>query len=147
SLVRKIVFDMNKLTPETQVPELGCTVGDALLEPTRIYVKTVLSLLEKFGGGSSPEAGIHGIAHITGGGLEENLSRILPENVKLEIKPNSWQKPEVFNWLQKLGNVESDEMARVFNMGIGLVLVVKPEIAEQVMQNIEYKSWIIGKCK
>jgi len=131
---------MNRLCPETFVPELNRTVGEELLEPTRIYVKTVLNLLEKYEANEK----ITGIAHITGGGLEENLGRILPQALKAEIEPDSWQKPAVFDWLQKLGNVDSEEMKRVFNCGVGLVLVVRPDFADEILEQIEFDSWKIG---
>lgn len=140
SLVRKVVFDMHKLDSSAMIPELGRTIGEELLEPTRIYVKMVMSLLEKFGANE----GIHGIAHITGGGLTENLGRILPEGACASLPGGTQPIPPVFSWLQKLGPIGFDEMDRVFNMGIGLVLVVRPDIADEVLQLIEFDSWIIG---
>ena len=146
SLIRKAVFEMAGLQASDTIPELGGrTVGDILLEPTRIYVRPVLALLERF----RANDGIRGIAHITGGGLVENLSRILPEGVKLTINEGSWPVPPMFDWLQKLGNIDDDEMARVFNRGIGLVLVVRSEIAEEVqsvLREMNLDSWRIGKC-
>ncbi|MDR1959090.1 MAG: phosphoribosylformylglycinamidine cyclo-ligase [Planctomycetaceae bacterium] len=130
SLVRKIVFERAGWTGTEFVPQLGRTVFEELLVPTRIYVRPVRRLLQKFG----PNEGIHGIAHITGGGLEENLSRILPEGTHLQITPESWPVPAVFSWLQQLGNVDPKEMARVFNMGIGLVLVLNPDVFEDVQK-------------
>ncbi len=143
SLVRKIVFERNGLSAETFIPELNRTVGEELLEPTRIYVKTVIGLLEKYEANEK----ITGIAHITGGGLEENLSRIMPQGLKAEIRKNSWKIPTVFDWLQKLGNVDSDEMDRVFNRGLGLVLVVRPECADEIHNQIDIESWIIGAIR
>lgn len=132
SLVRKVVYDFARLSNETKIPELGTTVGEALLVPTRIYAKQVRSVLEKFAANES----VSGIAHITGGGLEENISRILPSGLKLKIKPNSWDVPAVFKWIQKLGNVEEKEMARVFNMGIGLVMLVRPDDAGPLAEHL-----------
>ncbi|MGL6226546.1 MAG: phosphoribosylformylglycinamidine cyclo-ligase [Thermoguttaceae bacterium] len=140
SLVRKVVFDMHKLEASATIPELGRTIGEELLEPTRIYVNMVMSLLQKFGANE----GIRGIAHITGGGLAENLGRILPDGIQLNIQKGSWSVPPVFKWLQKLGPINDEEMDRVFNRGIGLVLVVRPDVAEEVLQQIEFESWIIG---
>jgi phosphoribosylformylglycinamidine cyclo-ligase len=140
SLARKIVFEMNGLSADAFVPELGRTVGDELLEPPRIYVKMVLNLLEKYEANEK----ITGIAHITGGGLEENLGRILPSGTQAEIHPDSWKRPAVFYWLQKLGNVDPKEMKRVFNDGIGLVLVVRPEFANEILEQMEFESWKIG---
>ncbi len=143
SLVRNIVFERSGLSAETFVPELNRTVGEELLEPTRIYVKTVLELLEKYEANET----ITGIAHITGGGLEENLCRILPQGLKSEIRKNSWRVPPVFDWLQKLGNVDSGEMEHVFNRGLGLVLVVRPEFADEIQNRIDFDSWIIGAIR
>ncbi|MDR0337100.1 MAG: phosphoribosylformylglycinamidine cyclo-ligase [Planctomycetaceae bacterium] len=139
SLVRKIVFEMAQFGINDIVPEFGQSVGEILLTPTRIYVECVRKLLATFGAND----GIHGIAHITGGGLEENLNRILPQNRKLKINP-CWEIPSVFTWLQKLGNVDPDEMNRVFNMGIGLVLVVRSDLAETIQNSIEFRTWNIG---
>lgn len=136
SLARKAVFEIAELKGNDLVPELDCTVFEALLEPTRIYVKPVLQLLAEFGAND----GIRGIAHITGGGLEENLARVLPDGLKADIAPNSWAVPKVFAWLQKIGNIDADEMARVFNMGIGLVLVIKPECFDGVRKTLDAMS-------
>ena len=91
-----------------------------------------MSLLEKFGAND----GIRGIAHITGGGLVENLSRILPNGLQCEITPDSWDVLPVFKWLQKLGSIDASEMERVFNMGLGLVLVVRPDVADAVCDEL-----------
>jgi len=96
-------------------------------------------LFDEFGA----NAGIRGVAHITGGGLEENLSRILPKGAAAAIRPDSWPIPSVFGWLQRLGNVDTEEMSRVFNMGIGLVLVVRPDTADAVCNATE--GFVIGK--
>ena len=144
SLVRKVVFDIAGLKPSDYVPELGKTVADELLTPTRLYVRPVLKLLEMFGANE----GIRGIAHITGGGLEENLSRILPPGLKSEIIQGSWTVLPVFKWLQKLGSIDDSEMSRVFNMGLGLVLVVKPDAASEVrkaLSEMNLENWEIGK--
>ncbi|MBR5242654.1 MAG: phosphoribosylformylglycinamidine cyclo-ligase [Thermoguttaceae bacterium] len=144
SLIRRVVFDIAGLQPDEFVPELNQTVADALLTPTRLYVKPALALFEKFGAND----GIRGVAHITGGGLVENLSRVLPEGVAPEITPNSWDVPPVFGWLQKLGSIDDAEMERVFNMGLGLVLVVKPEIADDVqatLAEMNLQNWKVGQ--
>ena len=129
SLVRKIVFEIAELSCETYVNELGCTVGDALLKPTLIYTSVVRDILQKF----AAKTDIRGIAHITGGGLLENLARILPAGTGARLAREAWQRPPVFSWLQRLGEVDDDEMERVFNCGIGLALVVKPETAPAVL--------------
>ncbi|MDR1478120.1 MAG: phosphoribosylformylglycinamidine cyclo-ligase [Planctomycetaceae bacterium] len=146
SLVRKIIFDVAGLNPLDKAPaELaqfdGQTISDLILTPTRIYVKTVRKLLEQFGANK----GISGIAHITGGGLVENVSRILPAGLTLQLDKDSRTIPPIFSWLQELGNVDDFEMERVFNLGIGLVLAVRPELAEQVINTVDFKSRQIGK--
>ncbi len=147
SLVRKIVFDRAGLDLNDMPEELdGRTVAEVLLQPTRIYVGAVRRLLDEFGA----NRGIRGIAHITGGGLEENLSRILPEGLAVELD-RVWDVPPVFGWLQRLGNVDAEEMDRVFNMGIGLVMVVEPQEATRILQEITaasaFPAWQIGRIK
>lgn len=147
SLIRKVVLDMAGLTVDQKVPELeNRTVGEILLKPTKIYVKPTLALLEQFGAND----GIRGIAHITGGGLEENLSRVLPSGIALDIDWNSWEIPAEFRWVQKLGEIEEEELRRVFNCGVGLVLVVRPDLAEKVsdaLTKMDLNNWILGKTK
>ncbi|MCL2119469.1 MAG: phosphoribosylformylglycinamidine cyclo-ligase [Planctomycetaceae bacterium] len=132
SLARKAV-EIAGLKGTDVIAELGRTVFDVLLEPTRIYVTPVLALLEKFGANK----GIRGIAHITGGGLAENLGRILPQDIQAVITPDTWDVPKVFDWLQKIGNIDKKEMARVFNMGIGLVLVVRPDCFDAIRNMLD----------
>jgi len=120
SLVRKVVFDLAGLGVDDFVPELNQKVGEALLMPTRIYARPVRQILRHY----KVKNVVHGIAHITGGGLAGNLERIIPEGCRAVLERGSWNVPAVFSWLQKLGGVDDDEMERVFNMGIGLVLVV-----------------------
>ena len=144
SLVRKIVFDIAGLSIDDNVPELNATVGEALLAPTRIYAKTVQHVLNHY----KVKNVVHGIAHITGGGLEENLARIMPDGNAVKITPNSWDVPAVFNWLQRLGEVEDDEMARVFNMGLGLAFVVSDFYAAAIQQMIAdsgFECWQVGE--
>ena len=146
SLVRKIVFEMAGLKLDQYVEELEHTVGGALLEPTQIYVRPVRQILDYY----KVKNVIHGIAHVTGGGLRENLQRILPERVQAVIERGSWPVPPVFTWVQRLGQVEQAEMDRVFNMGIGLVLVVSPYYAESIRYQLKragLKSWLIGHVR
>jgi phosphoribosylformylglycinamidine cyclo-ligase len=103
-------------------------VGEALLTPTRLYTDVVMAALAA---APAPD-GVTGIAHITGGGLQENVDRLLPENLRAEIDHNAWTVRPVFNWLQRLGGIETAEMRRVFNMGIGLVFIVRPEAVKAV---------------
>jgi len=146
SLVRKVVFDIAKLQVEDYVEELGQTVGDALMTPTRIYAQAVRKVLTRY----KVKNVVHGLAHITGGGLRDNLERILPAAVRAEIDPGSWPVPPVFPWLQRLGGIEDEELARVFNMGLGLVLVVRPFFAESVQRTLEdagLPTWRIGRIE
>ncbi len=147
SLIRKVVLDIAGLTVDQKIPELdGQTVGDVLLKPTKIYVKPALALLEKYGAND----GIRGIAHITGGGLEENLSRVLPQGLSLDINWNAWVIPPVFRWVQKLGEIEEEELRRVFNCGIGLVLVVRPDLVQEIVKSLDemnLQNWTLGTVK
>jgi phosphoribosylformylglycinamidine cyclo-ligase len=143
SLARKIVFDIAKLKSTDVVEEIGGTVGDVLMTPTRIYVKAVRHVLSHY----RVKDVVHGIAHITGGGLLENLGRIIPEGRRAVIRRNNWPTPPVFAWLQKLGDVEQAEMDQVFNCGIGLVLVVSPYYADSIRTQLAdcgLESWQIG---
>lgn len=143
SLVRKIVFDRARLSPDEFVDSLGARVGDSLLTPTKIYTRA----MRYVAGHYRVKGVVHGIAHITGGGLQENLARILPAGVGAAIRRGSWPVPPVFRWLQSLGEVEDEEMARVFNMGVGLALVVSPYYAESIQQqlaNAGLMNWLIG---
>lgn len=144
SLVRKVVFDMAGLGVDDFVDELGETVGAALLEPTRIYTRPLRSILAHY----RVKGVIHGIAHITGGGLQENIERILPDGVRLQIDHGSWDIPPVFPWLQRLGDIDDQEMANVFNMGIGLAMIVSPYYADSIRQQLSdlgAASWLIGR--
>jgi phosphoribosylformylglycinamidine cyclo-ligase len=145
SLVRKIVFDAAKLSPTDVVAECdGATVADLLLTPTRIYTIPIRRILGHY----RKKQVVHGIAHITGGGLRENLERILPAGTKLVIEKDSWPVPPVFTWLQKLGEVADDEMARVFNCGVGLALVVSEHFADSIAAQLTDQgldNWPIGR--
>ncbi|AEP36986.1 phosphoribosylformylglycinamidine cyclo-ligase [Taylorella asinigenitalis] len=124
SLIRKII-DLTGAKPDMPFGENPSKkFADYVMAPTRIYVKPVLEAIKKFGDS------IKGMAHITGGGLTENIPRILKNNIAAQINKNSWTKPEIFNWLQSQGNVEESEMHRVFNCGIGFVIVVDPKDAQ-----------------
>jgi phosphoribosylformylglycinamidine cyclo-ligase len=144
SLVRKAVFDYGKLKFDDTVEELGgTTVSEALLRPTRLYARPVRSVLRRY----RVKQPVHGIAHITGGGLEENLARIVPDKVRVVIDRGSWKVPAVFPWVQKLGSIEDAEMARVFNMGVGMVLVVSPHFADSIVSQLSdagVEAWRIG---
>ncbi len=144
SLVRKIVFEMAGLKVGDFVEPLGRTVGEALLEPTRIYVRAVRRVLQHY----PVKSVVHGIAHITGGGLLENMERILPGGVRGLIKRESWSVPPVFRWLQQQGDVDPAEMDQVFNMGIGLALIVSPFYADSIrsqLSDLGLESFSIGR--
>lgn len=146
SLVRKIVFEHASLAVDAFVDELDTTVGEELLRPTRIYTRAVRRVLNYY----KVKNVVHAIAHITGGGLRENVERILPAGRSLKIDAGGWPVPPVFSWLQRLGNVDDDEMARVFNMGIGLALVVSPYYANNVQKLLAeagHQSWVIGEIR
>ncbi len=126
SLIRKIV-DSSGVDLSSALS--GRTLGEALLAPTRIYVKSVLAALR--------DVRIKGLAHITGGGLVENVPRVLPNNVCAELKKSAWPRPPLFDWLQKNGNVAEAEMHRVFNCGIGMVAIVAAEHAGRAIEALE----------
>jgi phosphoribosylformylglycinamidine cyclo-ligase len=139
SLARTLIFDHLGLTIHDEFPGSGVSVADTLLTPTRIYVRSILNLLKDFS--------INGIAHITGGGLLENVPRVLPKGCQAHINTNSWDLPNLFKVLQKAGNVERDEMYRTFNMGIGMVLAVTENQAEEIIDRLKGfgdSAWVIG---
>jgi phosphoribosylformylglycinamidine cyclo-ligase len=160
SLVRKIVFEIAGLDVDDVLPQgvagavsdresasetPPATVGDILLRPTNIYARAVRGVLNYY----KVKGVVHGIAHITGGGLHENLARVLPAGVGVTIDRGSWPVAPVFIWLQQLGNVDDAEMYSVFNMGIGMVLVVSPYYAESIQQQLAKSglaSWLIGRA-
>lgn len=128
SLARKIVFEGLRLQLEDELPMKAGRVGEVLLEPTRIYVKNVLALRES--------VQVKAIAHITGGGLIENVPRVLPNGTALEINPVAWPLPKIFTVLQAAGEVPPSDMFRTFNMGIGMVLVVPSSQAKQALETL-----------
>ncbi|MCX7771906.1 MAG: phosphoribosylformylglycinamidine cyclo-ligase, partial [Clostridia bacterium] len=139
SLVRKI-FNINEENLGRFNEKLGKSLGEELLTPTRIYVKTILSLVKKFD--------IKGIANVTGGGFIENLPRMMPEGLKLVIKKGTWPVLPVFSLMQEMGDVPEMDMYNTFNMGIGMVMAVSPEIADEVVKEAERlgdKAYIIGE--
>ena len=139
SLVRKICFEELKLNVQDRIDVLGRTLGEELLEPTRIYSELIRHLLRDFP--------IHGIAHISGGGMVDNLPRILPSSCKAVIQKDSWQIPPVFTFLQEAGKLSAQEMNRTFNNGIGMVIVTPEAAAESVIDFLtamKEKAHIIG---
>lgn len=137
SLVRK-VLEFSKADPNEKMSD-GRTLIDTLLTPTRIYVKPILSLMK--------ECKIHALAHITGGGFWENIPRVLPKGTKAVCESSSWDWPEVFQWLQKNGNIDTHEMYRTFNCGVGMVVALDAADAQkavEILNNAGEKAWVIG---
>lgn len=137
SLVRK-VLEFSKADPNEKMSD-GRTLIDTLLTPTRIYVKPILSLMK--------ECKIHALAHITGGGFWENIPRVLPKGTKAVCDSSSWEWPEVFQWLQKNGNIDTHEMYRTFNCGVGMVVALDTADAQkavEILNNAGEKAWVIG---
>ena len=142
SLVRKIFFDKCKYDINTRLGDLGSTLGEELLKPTIIYVPTILSLLR--------DLPVHGIVHITGGGIEENIIRVIPKACKAIIHKDAWEVPPVFKILQKEGSVPDSDMQRTFNNGIGMVIVVPETSAEEVMDRLKamnQDAYFIGEIE
>ncbi|MBN6187724.1 phosphoribosylformylglycinamidine cyclo-ligase [Aneurinibacillus sp. BA2021] len=140
SLVRKVLLEDAGLSLQEEVAELGGKLGDALLTPTRIYVKSCLALLEK--------VDVHGFVHITGGGFYDNIPRILPEGTAADIAYGSWQIPPVFELIAAKGNVSQQDMFRTFNMGVGMIAIVKEEDAAEaleVLRGAGEQAQIIGR--
>ena len=144
SLVRKVLFEKAKLDVNSKIKAINGTIGDELLKPTKIYVKPIRTLLRHY----RSKKVVKGMAHITGGGLVENIPRVLPEGCSVRIKKGSWPVPEIFGVIQKKGKIEEDEMYNVLNMGIGMVLIVSKYYAPSIMKKLKQlkeDSFIIGK--
>ncbi len=141
SLARKALFEVAGATLDARPEALeGRSVLEALLEPTRIYSRAVRAALEA--------GGVHAIAHVTGGGLPGNVPRVLPEGLGARFEAGSWPLPPIFPWLQRIGGIEESEMFRVFNMGLGLVLVVAPDCASAVLGALRgsgERAWRVGE--
>lgn len=140
SLVRKII-EVSGVNPATEQLD-GKPLADHLLAPTKIYVKSVLDLISKID--------VHAIAHITGGGFWENIPRVLPDNTQAIIDESSWQWPPIFNWLQQAGNVSRHEMYRTFNCGVGLIIALPKQLADQAINLLNEhgeKAWLLGEIK
>ena len=140
SLVRKICFDLLKLKVESKIPELGLPLGEELLKPTRIYSNTIHNITR--------DLPVLGLVHVTGGGIENNLLRIIPKACQVVLKRDSWEIPSIFHFLQEAGNVEDAEMMRTFNNGIGLIAVVPDEVVEDVLERLnamKEKAYVMGE--
>jgi len=142
SLVRRLFFDFKKMDVNTYMPEIGSSLGEELLKPTRIYVRAVTALKERLE--------IKGMAHITGGGIPGNLTRILPKGVHAKIKDGSWPVTQIFRIIKKMGNVPEEDMRKTFNMGIGYVMVVSRSSARDAVSSLKklgYPAFIIGSIE
>jgi phosphoribosylformylglycinamidine cyclo-ligase len=142
SLVRKICFEVLKLDLDDYVPELGKTLGEELLTPTRIYVQPILNILK--------DLPIHGLAHITGGGIADNLLRIVPKGCHLLIQREIWEVPPIFSFLRQAGNISDREMRRTFNNGIGMIAIVPRDATADVLQRLDAlneKAYLIGEVQ
>lgn len=140
SLVRKIFFELRGMDADSFIPELGSTLADELLRPTRIYVNAFNSLKKE-------SIEVKGMAHITGGGIDGNLPRMLPEGMGAEIKKGSWTEPPVFSLIRDMGGVPDEDMRWTFNMGIGYIIIVSEDSAYKaisVLDKAGYKAGIIG---
>jgi phosphoribosylformylglycinamidine cyclo-ligase len=140
SLARRIVFEHLGLAVDTHVDELGGIVGDVLLTPHRSYLHSVFPLVAK--------GALKGMAHITGGGITDNLPRILPSGTAARVVRSAWTVPPVFEWLQRSGDVPADDMFRTFNMGVGMILVCTPSLADTVRDELRTRNdeaFVIGE--
>lgn len=142
SLARKVFFEQHNYQVDTQLDDLSQPLGLELLQPTRIYARTIRNLLRDFT--------LKGMAHITGGGIIENVPRILPRHCQAVIHTHSWQRPAIFDVLQRLGNIAPAEMLRTFNNGLGLVLIVPQNQADELLlrlKGLQEQAWIIGEIR
>lgn len=140
SLVRKIFFEHKKKAIDSFIPELGTTLGEELLKPTKIYVKAYRAV--------SGVSEIKAMAHITGGGIPGNLPRVLPKTIGAKIKKGSWEEPPIFGLLRKEGNVPEEDMKRTFNLGIGYIMIVSPNSVDNTLSALKgagYNAYIIGE--
>lgn len=140
SLVRKVCFEELELTVDDYVEDLSCTLGEELLRPTRIYTETVLNVIKNFK--------VRGLVHITGGGIIENVPRVLPQGCKAVIDRHAWPEMPIFDFLQKGGKVSGQEMCRTFNCGIGMILIVGSKKVDDVLMQLEAlgeSAYIIGE--
>jgi phosphoribosylformylglycinamidine cyclo-ligase len=140
SLVRKICFEVLKMTVDDHVPEFSKTLGEELLIPTKIYSETVRNIIR--------DLPVHGLAHITGGGIVDNLVRVIPDACDVVIYSKSWEIPPVFQFLKQAGNISDEEMFRTFNNGIGMIAVVPEKAVDEIilrLKALDEKCYLIGK--
>lgn len=139
SLVREVFLNQQRWSLDRVVPEFGRTLGEELLEPTRVYAKDILALIKA--------VEVHGLSHITGGGLANNLVRVLPDGVIARVERDTWQPGEVFTLTQVLGGISQSDIEATLNMGVGMVAVLPPDQADQAIQLLRSKglsSWVAG---
>lgn len=140
SLARRVLLEQAGFRLEEYIPRLGCTLGEELLRPTLIYARPIRDLLQKFG--------VRGMAHITGGGLLENIPRILPDGLAVRLEVGRWEIPPVFQLIEESGPVAREEMFRTFNMGLGMVIVLSPKEAEEALKFLQHKgvkAYLVGE--
>ncbi len=144
SLARKALLERGKLKLSSKIDELGCTLGEELLRPTRIYAKPILAAFSAY----KVKRPIRALAHITGGGLLENVPRVLPRDCDAVFNLDAWKRPPIFDMIRRAGNVEDEEMYRVFNMGLGMIMVTTPASVETVLGNLKKagcKASVVGR--
>ncbi len=142
SLVRHVLFDVAEWSLDRDVPELGRTLGEELLEPTRIYARQCLALAK--------HVGIHAYAHVTGGGLAANLARVMPSTVDVVIERSTWQPPPIFDLVGATGRIEQEELERTLNMGVGMLAVLEPRDADKAIMLLNdwgVDAWIAGEVR
>ncbi len=142
SLARRLFFEEKGFTVETRLDDLGGTIGEALLAIHRSYFPTVKPLLA--------EGSLTGLAHITGGGITDNLPRVLPEGVRAVVREDSWNVPGIFRYIQREGNVPIEDMRRTFNLGVGMILLVKPEGVDATLETLKKHGespWVLGELE
>jgi phosphoribosylformylglycinamidine cyclo-ligase len=144
SLVRKVLFEKAKLNVNSKVESINGTIGDELLKPTKIYVKPIRNLLRNY----KSKKVVKGMAHITGGGLVDNIPRILPSGCSVRINKGAWPVPKIFEIIQETGEITEREMYHVFNMGIGMILIVSEYFASSILKKLNRmngEAFIVGK--
>jgi phosphoribosylformylglycinamidine cyclo-ligase len=142
SLARKVLLERARLKLGARIPELGCKLADELLRPTLIYAKIAGDLFQRFK--------ILGLANITGGGVPENVPRVMPHGVRAVLERSTWPEPPIFGLIQSLGNVSRAEMDRTFNNGLGMVAIVRAGDADKIVEHLRrsrYSAWVVGEVR
>jgi len=142
TLARKVLLEHAKLKLKARIPELGCTLADELLRPTLIYADVAGELLERFE--------VKGLANISGGGVPENVPRVMPPGLRAMLDRSTWTEPPIFGLIQRLGNISRGEMDHTFNNGVGMVAIVAPRYADKVVEHLhrrKHTAWIAGEVQ